>query len=236
MVDMVAEKLSLKYANTALAIVGACGSVGSCCSELFSTKGFKKIILIDTEAAVRSDLCQTLLAKMKYDKISCEIIIDSDISKINSADIVVVATSMPVAIIDDATVKKGCIVIDDSYPKNVSLQTVQKRKDIIFLEGGATQLPLDVKIMSSQEIPNLEFAPSSRLFYNNQSYSCLSEIITLCLDGHNRHYGLGRASVELAKEMLVRPKKWYLKPALVECYGDDLTDSRLKDFKIHSER
>ena len=55
---------------------------------------------------------------------------------IKNSDIIITATSTPLAIIDVRILKTGTLICDVSRPKNVSLEAAALRDDILVIEGG----------------------------------------------------------------------------------------------------
>ena len=107
------------------------------------------------------------------------------------ADIVIVATNSPTSLINSQYLKKGAIVIDDSFPKNISKDMLRKRKDVILLEGGITKLPSDIDVFFGRNMPDLMDLPLTRAISCKEIYGCFAETLVLALHKQKTNY-MGR--------------------------------------------
>jgi len=144
------------------------------------------------------------------------------------ADIIIVATNSPFSLIKTEYLKPGVIVIDDSFPKNISKDILKKRDDVILLEGGAAQLPLSVNIDVARNMPDIMDAPMTRLLSCKEVYGCFAEAITLSLVKHRGNYGLGSSDIKLAKDIMTKANRFGISCAPLQCFDKAVEEERFK--------
>jgi len=225
-VDKVLSKTNMKLEKLNIAIVGAAGSIGSGCAKILSKKNINRLLLVDTTSFISSQKLNELKQHILKMKPRIDIITTGNLSDIRKADLVIVATNSPFSIIKSVHLKKGAIVIDDSFPKNVSYITSQERKDVLFLEGGAVQLPLDLEVYMARNMPDLIDAPLTRLVSCRELYSSFSETVILAFNKHYKNYGLGNADIVLAKDITEKADKVEIKPAALQFFGQAVDPKR----------
>jgi len=115
-----------------IAIVGAAGNVGSGCARIMNGN-VRKLTLIDINKKAL-DRLQSELANER-------VVASTDITNISDADIVIVVTNTPGAIVRGHHLKRGAIAIDCAQPKNVSEQVPAERPDVIVIESAVLRLP-----------------------------------------------------------------------------------------------
>lgn len=226
----VVKTLSLDLENCKVGIVGASGSIGSGVAKLISENKLRGIKIVDRANAVSSVKLNNLFNVLQETKNRGRIEVSKNVSDINDCDLVVVATNSPVAIIQPDFLKPGAVIIDDSFPKNVSRDILKKRDDIILLEGGVTQMP-EVNIDVSRHMPDLLDLSISKLISCSQAYGCLAETFILAASGHEGNYGLGDADPVLAREIMDKGKKMSFREAVFQNYGFAIEESRIHKAK-----
>ncbi|MCP4653217.1 MAG: hypothetical protein GY858_07530 [Candidatus Omnitrophica bacterium] len=222
-----AKKVELSIENATVAVVGAAGSIGSGCASLLVYEDPKKIILIDRNSFGGRNKLVDLSKIMKNKNSKIDIMVSDSLAALNQADIVIVATNSPTAIISSKHLKPGAIVIDDSFPKNVPKSIIKERKDIILLEGGIMQLPFSLDMFFARNMPDLMDAPLIRIISCKETYGCFAEILVLALSGHKTNYGLGQSSPFLAKRILKIAKKLGFMNAPLQCFNKATEKERM---------
>lgn len=227
----VTKEVSLDLSKSCIAIVGAAGSIGSGVAKLISENNIKDLYLID-----RSNMVST--AKLKKLKIELDLLnsnnsthISKCIEDASKCDLLIVATNSSTSFIKSEHLKKGAIIIDDSFPKNVSRSLLKEREDIILLEGGVSQMPKKQNGYVARNIPDLLDLSVSKLISCKQSYGCLCETFILAAFDHKGNYGLGDADPELAKEIMKKGKQLGFASAVFQNYGFAVEESRLVQVK-----
>lgn len=232
----IVKRISLDLSISVIAVVGAAGSIGSGVIKLVSENKIKNTILIDMPNMTSLNRLQRLKDTLKQINPNNPTQISKDLNSIKEADLIIVATNSPTSIINAAYLKPGAIIIDDSFPKNVSRHILRERTDIILLEGGATQVPR-VNVNVSRHMPELLDLSISKLISCCQAYGCLAETFILAAFGHRGNYSLGDADPLLAKEIMERGKSIGFFNAVFQNYGFAIEESRIEKVKnIISDR
>jgi len=224
------KRVSLDLSVSTVAIVGAAGSIGSGVAKLLSENIIKNTLLIDVPNMVSSNKLNRLKDALREINPNNQVMISKRISDVRDADLVIVATNSPTFIINAEYLKTGVVIIDDSFPKNVSRDILKERDDIILLEGGVTQMP-KLSIDASRHMPDLLDLSVSKLISCSQAYGCLAESIILAAFGHKGNYGLGDADHQLAKEIMKKGRDIGFTDAVFQNYGFAVEESRLKKVK-----
>lgn len=172
-------------------VIGATGSIGRVCARILA-RDVRSMTLVARE---RTRLDQ--LARQIMYETGVAAGITSDIKKaLNQAQIVIVVTSAVDTIIGPEDLMPGAVVCDVSRPRNVSKQVVEKRDDVLVIEGGVVQVPGDVNF-------NFNFG-----FPPGMSYACMAETMMLAMEGRYESFTLGRElSLEQVEETMAMAKK-----------------------------
>ena len=231
------RKVDLDIRESTVAVVGAAGSIGSGCAKLLAEKGVKKMILIDTTVFISRSRLEELQKGLIQINSDISITISSRLVDMRAADVIIVATNSPFSLIKAEYLKPGAVVIDDSFPKNISKEILEKREDVILLEGGSVALPLSVDIDVARNMPDLMDAPMTRLFSCKEVYGCFAESLILSLAHHQGNYGLGYADIGLAKDILAKAKMFGIASAPLQCFDKAVDQKRFKNVRrLHRER
>jgi acetylornithine/succinyldiaminopimelate/putrescine aminotransferase/predicted amino acid dehydrogenase len=100
---------------------------------------------------------------------------------LSGAKAIVSATSVGKSFIDHSVFQSGAIVCDSARPLDVLASVRSHRTDVLVYEGGVMQLPGPIS-----------FGRQNVLGYpRGLNLACLSETITLALEGPVKHYSLG---------------------------------------------
>jgi fatty aldehyde-generating acyl-ACP reductase len=99
-------------------------------------------------------------------------------------------TSAIETIIEPHHLKPGAVILDVARPRDVSRQVVEKRKDVLVIEGGMVEVPGPVDF-------GFDFGFPPRM-----AYACMAEVMILALEGRCESYTLGRdITVEQVEEI-----------------------------------
>jgi predicted amino acid dehydrogenase len=229
--DNCIKKVGLNIEQATVAIVGAGGSIGSGCAKLLAERKPKHIFLIDVNSFNVQEKMEILKGVLKKNNSQLRITLSTQLADIKEAEIIIVATNSPASLIKSEYLKKGAIVIDDSFPKNISQKLLQERDDIILLEGGIMQLPLSLDILFARNMPDLMDAPLTRIISCKETYGCFAEILVLALYGHQRNYALGYSDPKLAKDIMARAKKVCFSVAPLQCFDEAVEEERFSKIK-----
>lgn len=101
----------------------------------------------------------------------CPVAITVDLRQyLPQADLILAATSSPDALITPDLLKPGALICDMSRPSNVSAEVLEKRPDVLVIDGGVIELPGK---------PDLGWNFG---FGKGLAYACMSETIILALE------------------------------------------------------
>ncbi|SFV31682.1 Predicted amino acid dehydrogenase [Devosia crocina] len=166
-----------------IAIVGATGSVGSCLTRLYARQHSGRLLLV-----ARNEMrLQALASDVRRDGV--EATISTDMADVATADLVVLLTSSPDALLRSEHLKPGAIVLDDTVPRNTDERLLTERPDVLIVDGGLVEVP-GFHLRGS-----IALAPKL-------AYACLAETMLLALSGHKGHFCMGDAKVEQAEHIL----------------------------------
>ena len=112
--------------------------------------------------------------------------------------------------------KVGAVVCDVARPRDVSKSVVEKRDDVLVIEGGVIQVPGDADF-------HFEFG-----FPAHTAFACMSETMILALEGTYQSYTLGRdLSVEQVLHMGELARKHGFKLAGFRAFEKAVTDEQI---------
>lgn len=151
-----------KSTDQVLAIVGAYGVIGEAVSKILVPQ-FKHSILVGRREEKLQELKKLLKGNFET---------TTDLET-NNADIVVTATSHPMALLNSNHLKENAIIVDVSQPPNLSYDVCQKRLDIHRIDGGLVDFP--IKIPTSVIPPGKNFA-------------CIVEVIMQTLENERKNH------------------------------------------------
>ncbi len=209
-IEKISEIKKIDLLKEKIAIVGAGGNIAKGVSFYFAEKNYP-LILIDRVKKIK--LLEGIFSQFE------NVIVKSEISEIKPAKIVIVATSSTENLIKSEDLGKEAIVYDITQPRNTSPEVLEKRKDVIIVDGGIFDTPL------------INYGLNIGL-KKHQAYACLAETMILTLEGRERSF-LNEATPESIKEGLDLLKKYqdYFKLNIFQSFGSSLNEN-LKPIKI----
>jgi predicted amino acid dehydrogenase len=160
--------------NAHCAIVGATGSIGAVCAKMLADQ-VAHITLIGRNTAKLEEL----RTEMAGGKAVVEVTTDTS-AGLQNADLVITVSSAKDSIIFPGDLKSGAVVCDVARPRDVSIEVVRQRDDVLVIEGGVVEVPGDVDF-------HFKFG-----FPPKTAYACMSETMILALEGTYESYTLGR--------------------------------------------
>ena len=185
-----ARRMNIDPAKATAAVVGATGSIGRVSAQLLA-RHVPRMILVGR----RLDALQKIQPQVEAQG-DVEVQLSTTMRDLQQADIVVTVTNAIDAVIEPQYLKSGAVVVDVARPRDVSLQVIEERNDVLVVEGGMVKVPGPVNF-------NFDFG-----FPPGMSYACMAETITLALDGCYQNYTLGKdislAQVETMSQMATR--------------------------------
>ena len=137
---------------------------------------------------------------------------------LEDADIVLVATSSEMALIDPLTLRPGTLVCDIARPPNVAEAQIPGQSVMVF-DGGLIQPPFALDLGAFQTLPP------------NLCWGCLGETMLLALAREERDYSIGsRLSLEGADHLELLAEEHGFEPAPPQWYGRHVTDADIESF------
>jgi acetylornithine/succinyldiaminopimelate/putrescine aminotransferase/predicted amino acid dehydrogenase len=136
---------------------------------------------------------------------------DTD-AALRSADVVLVATSSDIALVDPRRLTPGTIVCDVSRPPNVARADLSGTGVLVY-DGGLVQPPFPLDLGPFQTLPA------------NLCWGCLGETMLLALEGDIEDYSIGgKLSLRQADYIAALARKHGFEPAAPQWYGEVLED------------
>lgn len=198
----VAKARGLNLNEATVAVVGAAGIIGKAISKLLINEGVKKFILI----AKNQEHLASLEKEMREINPLLSIRTFHSIHSIKNAEMVIVATSAPEILINADDLKYGAIVYDVTQPQNTSPTIVEKRKDVLIIDGGIVSTP-GVNYHFDFGLP-----PET-------TFACMAETLILAAEGRYNSRLVGNVNLEKIKEILKLAEKYNFTHAPFQSFG-----------------
>lgn len=214
-----ARILGIDPSSAEVAVVGATGSIGRTCAEIFA-KECAKVTLVGRS----SDKLEALAEEISHNKANVTSTTDV-FDGIKNADIVVTVSSAVDTIIEPHYIKSGAVVCDVARPRDVSVRVQQERNDVLVIEGGVVEVPGDVEF-------NFNFG-----FPKKTAYACMSETMMLALDGRYESFTLGKdVSVKQVEDISEIAKKHGFKLAGFRSFEKAVTQETIDNILRNIKR
>ncbi len=137
---------------------------------------------------------------------------------LETADIVLVATSAEMALMDPANMTPGTLVCDVARPPNVA-NSEAGRDNVLVFDGGLVAPPFDIHLGPFQTLPE------------NLCWGCLGETVLLTLAGETRDFSIGsKLSLEDADHIARLAEEHGFEPAPAQWYGQHLKTRHIGKF------
>jgi predicted amino acid dehydrogenase len=82
-------------------------------------------------------------------------------------------------------IKRNCVILDDTQPRNTSKDLLTQRPDVTIIDGGLVS------------VPHLKFSTSIGL-PQGISFACLAETMLLAKAGYKKDFSIGNPSLDQA--------------------------------------
>ena len=169
-----AQIMEVPLETAKVAIIGATGAIGSVCADMLAPD-VGQLLLIGRQPNKLNQVAES--AK----KQGCQdVVISSDMSRLNQAHLIITVTSAIETIIEAKHLRKGAIICDVARPRDISRQVAEQRPDVLVIEGGMVQVPGSVDFGF-----NFGFPPT-------MAYACMAETMALALEQKYESYTLGK--------------------------------------------
>lgn len=156
------------------AVVGATGAIGKVCSQLLA-QDIPELILIGRNIDSLNEVKSLIMQKS-----ATKVHVSTSMDLLTRADLIVAVSSAINTIIKPEHLKSGAVVCDVARPRDVSRQVIEKRKDVLVIEGGMVEVPGDVNF-------NFNFG-----FPPKMAFACMAETMILALEQRYESFTLGK--------------------------------------------
>ncbi len=183
----VAGLLGVDLKRSQTAVIGATGDIGSACA-----RGLSKKVMALILTARNIDRLERFAKTLSHNSARV-FITTNNILAIKGSDIIITAASGITTLVSANDFKKGAIICDVGFPKNVSYE-YSKRRDIFVFSGGLVKPPSPVKFGLDLGLPP------------GIIYGCFAEAIVLALEKRFEHFSIGRGNITEEKMEYIRQK------------------------------
>jgi len=158
-----------------VAVVGATGSIGSCCVRILA-RDCENITLVGRSVEKLKALSERVLGETGT---ACQV--STDVSQaLSAADVVIAVSGSADAVIDPGSLKPGAVVCDVALPRDVDARVARERDDVLVIDGGLIAVPGALRLNYDVGLPE------------RTAWACLSETMLLALEGRYESFTLGR--------------------------------------------
>jgi fatty aldehyde-generating acyl-ACP reductase len=217
-----AELMETDVPNAKVSIIGATGSIGAVCAQLLAPK-VAAISLAGRNVEKLEELKQKVEATP-----GCRAAISytTEVKEsLRDANLVLAVSSAVDAVVFPEDLKRGAVVCDVARPRDVSKSVVEKRNDVLVIEGGVIEIPGHVNF-------NFNFG-----FPDKTAYACMSETILMALEGTYEPFTLGRdLTVEQVQRIGTIADKHGFKLAGFRSFEKALDDATLQSVRANAKR
>ncbi len=170
-----ARLMGVDMETAQIAVVGAAGSIGSCCVRILARQ-CRNITLVGR----RPEPLKALSDRVWADNGAlCRVSTDIR-SVLPQADVVIAVSSAADAIIEPGALKPGAVVCDVAIPRDVDRLVAETRNDVLVVDGGLIAVPGDLQLGYDVRLPD------------GVVWACLAETMLLALEERYEPFTLGR--------------------------------------------
>ncbi len=215
--------MGIELQNASVAIVGATGSIGAVCAKILAAR-VGQVALVGRDVGKLERLKAEVEARPDC---SANIQVAPEIrAALEEADMVLAVSSAGKELVFPEDLKVGAVVCDVARPRDVSKTVVEKRDDVLVIEGGVISVPGQ----------NVEFNFTFG-FPRSTAFACMSETMILSLEGTNESYTLGRdLTVEQVMHMGELARKHGFELAGFRSFEVALSDEDIEKVRRNAER
>ena len=178
-----AKRMQMDLGRVQATVIGATGSIGRAATWLMA-EHVRHLTLV----ARTPQHLEKLQSELHAQYPGVEVDWTTNIAEaVRPADIVVAVSSATGVIVEPGDLKPGAVVTDVARPRNLSRVVMDRRNDVLVLDGGVIQVPGETADMGF----DFGFPPK-------MVEACMAETMILALDGRLENYTLG-AQIEVAK-------------------------------------
>lgn len=183
MVEQAAKQLDMDLRERTVAVVGAAGYLGVPCVRILAKKKIGHLILVDRITKIgRLEKLHKEIASLK------PVTLSTNLMSLRLADIVVVVTNSLDILIKGEHLKPGSVVVDDSQPRNTSMDLLSARSDVLILDVVATAPGVNANF-------HFDFPLADDVF------TCMGEVLILASRNWRDNYCVGEFDYGLVSQI-----------------------------------
>jgi len=213
-----AREMDIDPGEATCAVIGATGSIGSAVARMLGNRVGRMVLVARNETRLRK------FADEVAGEIAAPVSYTTNVGEgVRQAQLIMTATSSTLEIVHPEDLQPGAVVCEVSLPHDVSRRVAQERPDVLVIEGGNMRVPGEPRFMRVREKGeefDLGLPPATAL-------ACMSETMTLALEGRHECYSLGRG-IQVEKVIEIE--------AMASRHGFRLADMRAFDVAITPEQ
>jgi fatty aldehyde-generating acyl-ACP reductase len=210
------RQMDIELRSATAAVVGASGTIGSVCAELLAGDVPDMVLVgrhIERLEAVRA----------KVTARGARAQVTTDMMSLRQADVVITVTNALDTVIEPQHLKPGAVVCDVARPRDVSREVVQKRDDVLVIEGGMVEVPGEVDF-------GFDFG-----FPPHMAYACMAETMILALEGRYESYTLGKhIDIDRVREIAAMADKHGFRLGGFRCFEQAVTAERIEQIRSNA--
>ncbi len=184
-----AQKMGIDIRTAKVAVIGATGAIGGVISRILAKDGIEQLTLVARDQEKLNSLAEIIQSQdslhgqgSPHGRNSAHIAVSTDINRaVSEADVIFTVTSAIEGLIDPRCLKPGAVLCDAARPRNVAREVVEKRKDVLVIEGGVVEMP------GKDATTGMNVGVPPRMVL-----ACMAETMLLTLEGRFESYTLGR--------------------------------------------
>ncbi|MFZ3584534.1 aminotransferase class III-fold pyridoxal phosphate-dependent enzyme [Loktanella sp. DJP18] len=216
----VAARCGVDIRDAHVAVVGATGAIGRLASLMLSRQARHLTLIGNGNNPFAPRLLEKVRAEI-VDLPACraDVSATTDIAAIRAADLVIVATSSEITLVDPRSLRPGTIVCDVARPPNVSFASMCETGVFVF-DGGLIAPPFEIDLGPFQTLPE------------NLCWGCLGETMLLTLAGETADFSIGsQLSLADADHIAALADVHGFVPAPTQWYGALSGDAEIELFR-----
>ncbi len=217
-----ARKMEVEPLNSRVAIIGATGSIGAVCAKMLAPQVAAVSLLgrnVENLEKLRDEICSMPNNRAQVD-------VETDVkSALRDADLILAVSAAGKELVFPEDLKVGAVVCDVARPRDVSKTVIEKRDDVLVIEGGVIDVPGPAKFHFNFGFPE------------GTAYACMSETILMALEGTFEPYTLGRElSIERVLHIGELAQKHGFKLSGFRAFEKSVTDDVIAQVKSNARR
>lgn len=215
-----ARVLDVDVQEATVAVVGATGSIGSVCARILAQQVSRLTLVARSKSRLQA------LAEKIHQESRTAVGLETELDRgLQSADIVITATSSGGGIIAPHALKPGAIVCDVAVPHDVCREVSRMRPDVLVIEGGVVEAPGNPEF-------NFNFGYPSGL-----CLACMAETMTLSLEGRSEDYSIGRGlEFDRVEEIALLARQHGFRLAGFRAFDQPVTREKIEQVRYERQK